>query len=351
MKKDSITLAKAIGIILMVIGHSGCYVRLHNFIYMFHMPLFFFVSGFCFKEMYLNRGGHFIKRRIDGLYIPFVKWNILFILLHNTFYTLDIYNSETYFFSHSHLYTLQEIVIHIYNIVIRMYDSEQLLGGFWFLKVLLHGSIISLLVIKYIRNIRISALVIFVVVLLTKITGLHIPYFGVGHLSFLGAFLFVIGYIFAKYNIHTFSYKVILFSFFIIFTSSFIWYSEMGKCTISSIVPYTLTAILGIWTIYSLCCKLTMSGKDSFCFKILRFIGENTLEVLTWHFVCFKIVSLIIIYIYDLPHIKLAAFPVIIEYAENGWWGVYAFIGLFVPLIVCFFRSRIQKMWNYNGNL
>ena len=43
---------KGIGIILMVIGHSGCPTFLHDFIYLFHMGLFFFVSG-----RYLKMGG------------------------------------------------------------------------------------------------------------------------------------------------------------------------------------------------------------------------------------------------------------------------------------------------------
>jgi predicted tellurium resistance membrane protein TerC len=38
---NSITIAKAIGIILMVVGHSGCPQMLSKFIYLFHMPLFF----------------------------------------------------------------------------------------------------------------------------------------------------------------------------------------------------------------------------------------------------------------------------------------------------------------------
>lgn len=45
---------KGIGIILVVIGHSGCPAYIHDFIYMFHMGLFFFASG---KFLTVNRGG------------------------------------------------------------------------------------------------------------------------------------------------------------------------------------------------------------------------------------------------------------------------------------------------------
>lgn len=45
VKDDFITIAKGIGIILMVLGHSGFYDYGNAVIHMFHMPLFFFVSG------------------------------------------------------------------------------------------------------------------------------------------------------------------------------------------------------------------------------------------------------------------------------------------------------------------
>lgn len=44
------SIAKGIGISLMVLGHSGCPDYLHNFIYCFHMVLFYYLSGF-FSEI------------------------------------------------------------------------------------------------------------------------------------------------------------------------------------------------------------------------------------------------------------------------------------------------------------
>lgn len=47
-RNDTLSIVKAIGIILMVIGHSGCPKYLNDYLYMFHMPLFFFCSGYFF---------------------------------------------------------------------------------------------------------------------------------------------------------------------------------------------------------------------------------------------------------------------------------------------------------------
>ncbi len=52
----AIDIAKIIGIALVVLGHvSGSgegpeLVCIRNLVYQFHVPLFFFLSGYCFKE-------------------------------------------------------------------------------------------------------------------------------------------------------------------------------------------------------------------------------------------------------------------------------------------------------------
>ena len=70
MKRDeTVQLSKAIGIVLMVIGHSGFWPYENPFIYAFHMPLFFFLSGYCFKDANLSNPQEYIKRKIKGVYL------------------------------------------------------------------------------------------------------------------------------------------------------------------------------------------------------------------------------------------------------------------------------------------
>ena len=137
----------------MVAGHAGVPSEIGRFINMFHMPLFFFVSGYCFKEKYLHDTKLFAINKVKGLYVPFVKWSLLFLLLHNVFFHLNIYNA-TYGFrgEASHLYDMKETLFHATKIVVAMNGTEQLLGGYWFLKQLFVGSFISLLCFKYLRG-------------------------------------------------------------------------------------------------------------------------------------------------------------------------------------------------------
>ena len=52
-RNNNIDIIKGIAIILMVYGHTFGVAR--DFIYLFHMPVFIFVSGYCFKEKHLGQ--------------------------------------------------------------------------------------------------------------------------------------------------------------------------------------------------------------------------------------------------------------------------------------------------------
>lgn len=88
MKERNITLdiMKGIGIILMVIGHSGCPPFLKNFIYTFHMPLFFMISGYLITE---NRPNIIKKNKKSILAISILEFNCISSFL-STVYVRNI---------------------------------------------------------------------------------------------------------------------------------------------------------------------------------------------------------------------------------------------------------------------
>ena len=65
-RNQSIDIAKAVGIILMVVGHfNGLPLWFEKWIFSFHMPLFFILSGYLFKPKIDRRikiMNHFIIR-------------------------------------------------------------------------------------------------------------------------------------------------------------------------------------------------------------------------------------------------------------------------------------------------
>ncbi len=78
---------KAIGIICVVVGHSLTGSVIEHFVGLFHMPLFFFVSGYLFKEKYVSNLKSFFGRRMKTLWWPTFKWIAIVVLLHNVFFS------------------------------------------------------------------------------------------------------------------------------------------------------------------------------------------------------------------------------------------------------------------------
>ena len=75
----SVDIAKAIGIFLIVLGHVLKSGELRKFIYAFHVPLFFFLSGICFST---KENKKFMVNKIKTIYIPYIVLSIISILIY-----------------------------------------------------------------------------------------------------------------------------------------------------------------------------------------------------------------------------------------------------------------------------
>ena len=148
-KRDlSLDIAKGICIILMVFGHSGCPEWMNRVMALFRMPCFFFISGILLSEKYLIDVKEGIRKKLKGYYRPFVKWTLIFLLLHNVFASLHIYETS---------YTWREMAVKALR-TITMTGGEQLLGGYWFLISLTWASIGSILILSILKNLNSATL-------------------------------------------------------------------------------------------------------------------------------------------------------------------------------------------------
>ena len=76
---DAFDILKGIGILLMIVGHStGSFASLRNFIFSFHMPLFFLVAGYFFRPLPVWTG---IRKNFRRLYVPYL-FTALLLALH-----------------------------------------------------------------------------------------------------------------------------------------------------------------------------------------------------------------------------------------------------------------------------
>lgn len=80
MRQNWLDIAKALGIIAVVLGHSGNETA-HHYLFWFHMPLFFIISGFLFKPIAMENGLSWIVKRSKQLLLPYFAFAITISLV------------------------------------------------------------------------------------------------------------------------------------------------------------------------------------------------------------------------------------------------------------------------------
>lgn len=348
---DHISVAKGIGIIMVVLAHSFHMPNLlTNFICLFHMPLFFFLSGYCFKDKYINSKLVYIRRSLVTLYLPFVVTNLIFIALHNVFFNLNIYNDIYGFMdSVSKRYEYQDYMRQVYY-TFRFMGQEQLLGGFWFLKSLFFARIIFLLLrwgqIKISNNVwkRNFSRLFFITSIIFCLLDLHIP--GIlGSGEVFGFLLLWFGYeLRRKENKYIrYSNELIIVSFIVCMMYAIYrpLYFSSSPLTLDRI-DYVIPCVLGCLLIYFLCLKKWLSNQKS-----LIYVGSHTLVILALHFLAFKSVSFIYI-IWQHADIRLLAQFAVLWESPNWLWLPYTLVGVLIPLIINRIYCKVRESIIHN---
>lgn len=343
MERDNnISTVKAIGIVLMVLGHAIGQGFVCRFIYMFHMPLFFFCSGYFFKSpVSVKSVGRFTFNRFRGLYYPFVKWGVLFMLFHNLFCFWGLYDASLYGY-----YGISDYILRMKSLFFTMTGQEQLLDPFWFLKELLLASLL-ICVIKFaarkVNNIYMDLFIWIFLIIMTVVTkpgDLGLPIIWNLSIMFLSATFVFAGYLYRKIErVGSYSLTSFFLSFTFLVLAVWLWNDSLDMLwyNASSVLFYIPSALVGIFMIFS---ASYLIERYSFK-KVLYYIGQNTLTILTWHLLVFKFVSLLKIYFYELPIHKLAEKGAISEYNEF-FWVLYTLLGVTVPLVCNKFLQKIS---------
>lgn len=339
-----INIAKALGIICVVIGHSIS--PINRLIYLFHMPLFFFISGYLYNDKYSSNPILLIQKRLKTLWIPYVSYQLLFALLHNLFFQLHIYDETI---NNINPYSSRVLFVKA-NFILRFSGSELMGAAMWFIPALFTTSILFCIIQYTIKSCHMKSeikkqIILLSVIILAFLFGIIRTKAQVSQICFentalVALSIYYAGWIFKKYEgkiKFKFSYALISLVGLMLLWKKFNVRVEMNKNNYSNAFLFIVGWVLGIYLILYISKILSYMQ----C-RLLNYIGTNTMTIMCLHFVALKIVSYLQIVIYRLPIEDLAKFPVL--NSKNGWWVAYTIVGVAVPILIKYIISNIISL-------
>lgn len=117
---------------------------------------------------------------------------------------------------------------------------------------------------------------------------------------------------------------------------------SLGNASFRFPFLFVVGAYLGIFVVIVISKDITLLGSENILIKHLIFIGKNTMPIVIWQFVFFRMAILLQIVIGGAPLKSLASFP--IYDGSDGWWILYILTGIYGSLIWNFVLKKV-KQW------
>lgn len=229
--------------------------------------------------------------------------------------------------------------------VICFFGNSQLGGATWFLWCLftiniLYGAMVlicNLTGIQSIQN-KIATVLFFILLMESSLINNRLLYFNPAIINALPAcfMAFLIG-IFLKHYDSILKYNVFfcMISFISLYLLSLYGTLEISQGIIINPLFYIFASLSGWILLRSF--AVLQSKKQ----KIFQYLGNNTMPILLLHFLSFKIISFIYLFITNQPLLLLASFPVL-NNIPDYLWICYTFTAIIVPITIekilyCFF--------------
>ena len=142
---ESFDIARGIGILLMVMGHADFGADFSKVIHTFHMPLFFFVSGYFYRPQKYAGYLEYLRHNTRTLLIPYLIFAVFFEILH-VIYTGDF--SIRYF---------------LVSICSSNHNRIDVAGALWFLLCLFSAKVVYHALSVTIKNRKVLTAVIIII--------------------------------------------------------------------------------------------------------------------------------------------------------------------------------------------
>lgn len=352
-------IVKGIGIISIVIGHTINNAKLHEFVYTYHLIIFFFVSAYFYNETkYGDDPFTYFGKRLKGTWTKYVFWGMIIILLHNTFVKYHFYSSQLAMYNN-----LKEYIVPLLNtIVFKQY--EQMAGAMWFIPTLLvaiglfAGMIyisrkINKLFSTKIKNekiIKYISIVIFTIALgalgvFLNENQLSLEYHI--HTSFLVIPICTFAYFFRKAENKIKKIKkwyiVIPMMFISMLILGYIvkrgFKIELAAEQIINGYMFYIVSFIGICFCISLACiieKIPMFN------KIIELIGKHSFAIMALHFICAKGVDVLYAKIINETNVEVIS-RWVVSYPDK-LWPFYLLAGCLIPVIISCAIEGIKRI-------
>jgi len=339
---------KAIGILLIVMGHTAIGTPLYTFTYLFHIPIFFFVAGYFFKDAYVDKPWLFLRKKLVRFYVPWLVYGIVFVLLHNLFLKYHLIAYDFHAQKVIEPYLFSDIVQKIGGVLTFFLWKEPLLAPLWFLFGMFSG------------------LSVFYAV--TWISKKLFPSHAELCRAILIGFCLIIGFLGNEYKLHlSILYRPMIIAG-LIYVGKLYWIYQSkiklsryvaGVCLLALLVATALKfqvnvggMLFGNPFVFLLLscagCYLVLwisdfiNTKTKYVRNVFDFIGNYTFTIMALQYLAFKLVALLQIWVCDYPIRYLAYYPVIPK-NTHYWWIAYTVVGIAVPLFLGFVA---EKLWH-----
>lgn len=275
-RDKTIDIAKGIGIITVVWGHVGQSCPCKSEIFLFHMPLFFLLSGYFFKDKELTFI-NVLKKRIQSYLIPYIVFFTIILLCFILLYVSIGYSDR--------IYLSPGIIVYPYGVV----------GALWFLLALFEVHMGYYLIAKYIQKEWIKFIICLICLIVSQTAfrlGINIPLYIGSSLSMM--LFFHIGYMMHKYRILDSSkYRLILLVISILcYTGGIVSGIDIDikENKMEGNLPLVFPAALGgSYIIIYLSYLLKEHNKISLINTVLNYLGQNTLLIFSMHLLCLEL--------------------------------------------------------------
>ena len=355
----NLSICKAIAIILMCAGHAEGPTLLVTFIYLFHMPVFFIAAGYFFDKKYLADPWTLCVKRVKGLYVPFVKWSLFFLVFHNLFFKIGLMNEQygNWEGGVTHPYTWHQFWQRLVHIIFSMggYD-EFLAGAFWFFRALLVSSIVFLILYLLLRNRHkwLNHNTIPIVIALLAIgfawfkvaNGLKIVTIVQGGIrECWGVLFFSLGVLYRRHE-HRISEHwalTLLYAALLVVGAYLGWQGMALKVDLRTVATLPVTGAIGFLMVHHIASCL--DRHDGVVKRFMVYCGNNTLYIYVFHIISFKLVSALKIWYYGLDWGQIGCHMVIHENSTTDlFWVLYTIVGTAVPLLGITLYRRLQQL-------